>query len=117
MATALRYYWIVTVSGAVVMALEILSIRILAPTFGNSVYTWGSIISVFLAAMSLGYVLGGRLVDRSPSLVPLGQVLLLAGFFQALLLFGALWMAEALGDLTERISRAITTAPETVTIQ
>ncbi|HUO87294.1 MAG TPA: fused MFS/spermidine synthase, partial [Thermoanaerobaculia bacterium] len=42
------------------MALEILSSRILAPRFGNSVYVWGSIISVFLAALSVGYWWGGR---------------------------------------------------------
>jgi spermidine synthase len=42
------------------MGLEILAGRMVAPAFGSSVYTWGSIIGVFLAALSLGYALGGR---------------------------------------------------------
>ena len=43
---ALRFYWVVAASGAVLMALEILSIRLLSPHFGSSVYVWGSIIGV-----------------------------------------------------------------------
>ena len=50
----------VFVSGVTSMGLEILAGRIIAPQFGSSIYTWGSIITVFLAALSLGYWQGGR---------------------------------------------------------
>ncbi|MFD1686637.1 spermidine synthase [Halobellus litoreus] len=50
----------VFVSGVTSMGLEILAGRILAPEFGNSIYTWGGIIGVFLAALSLGYHRGGK---------------------------------------------------------
>ncbi len=86
--------------GALLMALEILASRILAPYFGNSVYVWGSIISVFLASMSLGYFWGGRLADRHPSLAALGRLLLLSALW---LLALRLWSAEvtrAVADLT-----------------
>jgi spermidine synthase len=82
LATA-RFYLIVATAGAVLMAFEILSARLLSPHFGSSVYVWGSVISVFLAAMSLGYWWGGRLADRSPSLVVLGTLLLVAGLCMA----------------------------------
>jgi spermidine synthase len=52
--------------GAVLMSLEILGSRVLAPQYGNSVIVWGSLIGVFLGALSLGYWLGGRLADRVP---------------------------------------------------
>jgi spermidine synthase len=56
----------VFVSGVASMGLEILAGRIVAPQFGSSIYTWGSIIAVFLAALSLGYHLGGkRAADRA----------------------------------------------------
>ncbi len=42
------------------MGLEILAGRLVAPAFGHSVYTWGSVIGIFLAALSLGYALGAR---------------------------------------------------------
>ncbi len=82
------------------MALEILASRVLAPVFGNSVYVWGSIISVFLAALAVGYQLGGRLADRQPSLPALGRLVLLAGLSQALLLLAGKPLVAALGRLS-----------------
>ena len=43
---------VVFLAGAVLMALEILGSRVLAPNFGSSVYVWGSLISTFLIALS-----------------------------------------------------------------
>ena len=78
-----RWFILLTafVTGAVVMALEILGSRLLAPVFGNSLFVWGALIGVILAAMSSGYAFGGWLSDRRPG----GQVL--AG----LLLFSGAW--------------------------
>ncbi len=67
------------VSGAVLMALEIVGSRILAPTFGNSIFVWGSLISVFLAALSAGYYGGGLIADRRPDAFWLCPALLIAG--------------------------------------
>jgi len=50
----------VIVSGIVSMGLEILAGRVLAPEFGNSIYTWGSIIGISMLALSLGYHYGGK---------------------------------------------------------
>jgi len=96
----LRFYWVVCACGGVLMALEILSSRILAPYFGNSVYVWGSIISVFLAALSLGYLWGGRLADRHPSLAALARWLALAAAFEEALLLGGSHFAAALAGWT-----------------
>ncbi|MEA2693338.1 MAG: hypothetical protein QOJ16_2725 [Acidobacteriota bacterium] len=100
MSERLRFYWVVAVSGAVLMALEILSSRVLAPHFGNSVYVWGSIISVFLAALSLGYLWGGRLADREPTMAALGRLIALAGVFEAVLLLAGGRLAALLGAWT-----------------
>ena len=97
---AFRFSLLVGTSGAVLMALEILSSRILAPHFGNSVYVWGSIISVFLGSLSIGYVAGGRLADRHPSLAALGLLLTFTATFLAALLFAGEALAGALGRLT-----------------
>jgi spermidine synthase len=96
----LRFYWVVAAGGAVIMALEILASRVLAPAFGNSVYVWGSIISVFLAALAAGYRLGGRLADRKPSLPALGRLVLLAALSEALLLFAGQPVVNWLGRWT-----------------
>ncbi|HEX2965346.1 MAG TPA: fused MFS/spermidine synthase [Syntrophorhabdaceae bacterium] len=65
-------------SGFFVMAVELLSGRILAPNFGNSIYVWGGVITVFMLALSLGYLCGGRLSLRHPSLRKLSGILILA---------------------------------------
>jgi spermidine synthase len=85
---------LVLVSGAVLMALEIAGSRVLAPHFGNSVFVWGSLISVFLTALSLGYWAGGVLADRRPSLAVLEtNCLLVAG-----LLFLIPWYAHPFAE-------------------
>lgn len=59
---------LVFVAGAVLMGLEIAGSRVLAPHFGNSVFIWGSLISVFLTSLAIGYYGGGRLADQYPLL-------------------------------------------------
>jgi len=52
--------------GWVLMGLEIVGGRMLAPYFGSGIWVWGSVISVFLAALSVGYFLGGLVSLRFP---------------------------------------------------
>jgi hypothetical protein len=60
------------------MGIELLGGRILAPFFGSSVHIWGSIITVFMLSLSLGYLLGGKLSTRSASLATYGLIFLVA---------------------------------------
>ena len=55
------------VSGFCIMTIEMLGARILSPYFGGSLSVWGSIITIFMLALALGYLLGGRLSTRNPS--------------------------------------------------
>ncbi len=55
-------------SGFIIMSIELLGGRILAPYFGSSIYVWGSIITVFMVALSFGYLVGGQLSMMKPRL-------------------------------------------------
>ncbi len=66
-------------SGFLVMGFEMLSGRILAPTFGSSIYVWGAIITVFMLALSVGYLLGGRLSMKHPTMAKLCLIHAAAG--------------------------------------
>ncbi len=48
------------------MIIEITATRILSPYFGNTIFSISSVISVVLAALSLGYYVGGKLADQHP---------------------------------------------------
>ena len=53
--------------GAVVMGFEMLGSRYLFPYFGGGIDTWAGLISTVLVALTVGYLVGGSVVDRYPS--------------------------------------------------
>ncbi len=69
----------VFICGAVVMIYEIIGSRIVAPYIGTSTYIWTSLIGVILAALSLGYWIGGRMADKRPDIKILAAAIFLAG--------------------------------------
>lgn len=87
-------------SGFFVMAVELLGGRLLAPSFGSGIYVWGAIITIFMLALSLGYLAGGRLSVAQPSVRRLGSILLLA----AVTVLPILWFGDAMLD---RVSESI----------
>jgi hypothetical protein len=77
--TNLFIYLLAFTSGFSIMCVELLAGRILAPFFGSSVHIWGSIITVFMLSLSIGYLLGGKLSTRSVSLTRYGMIFIVAG--------------------------------------
>lgn len=78
-------YLAVIVSGASVLAIEILGTRIIGPFYGVSLYLWSALISVTLAALSIGYAIGGRMADRGTKLNTFCTIIGLAGLWIALI--------------------------------
>jgi len=72
---------IVFVCGAALMALELVAARILAPAMGSSIFVWGSVISIVMIALSLGYWVGGQLADKRDASRVLGPLIAAAGVF------------------------------------
>ena len=69
---------VVFVCGAVVMILEMVGSRILAPYLGTSIVVWTSLIGVILGCLSLGYWWGGKIADRNATFKTLSLIILLA---------------------------------------
>lgn len=74
-------------SSAILLVLEIVAGRLIAPYVGVSIYSWTSIIGVILAGLSLGNWLGGRWADREGGERAVGLVLILAAIFCIVSLF------------------------------
>ena len=77
----------VFLSGALVMVLEMVGGRVLAPHVGTSAIVWTSLIGVVLACLALGAWAGGRFADKTLSRRGLGQALAGAGLGCALTAF------------------------------
>jgi spermidine synthase len=88
------------VCGAAVLSVELLGTRVIAPFYGSSLYLWSALISVTLAALSLGYAIGGRLADKNASLSTFCLIIAAAGVWIAcipLLRSPVLIITESLG--------------------
>ncbi len=106
-----RLRLVVFVSGAVLMGLEMTGSRVLAAHFGSSIYVWGAIIGVFLAALSAGYYSGGLLADLKPTFPLLGGLLLVAGVWLLVIPLYANWLCRAVLSLSpgERMGPLVST--------
>lgn len=83
-----KTFWHVTplVTGAVIMVLELVAFRLYAPYFGYSIYVWGGMISVVMAALAAGYGAGGWMADRSQTDRPLYLTILLGAVYQLVII-------------------------------
>lgn len=94
---------VVFFANAALLVLQLVASRLLAPFIGSDLYTWTSIIGVFLTGIALGNAYGGKLADRYPSPKTLAAVLLAGAA-------AAVWMALA-PDLFHVFYRAVPLGP------
>ena len=80
-AFAATIYLAAFITGAIVMSFEMLGSRYLNPYFGSGIYTWASLISTVLAALCVGYFIGGVAADRYPSAGVLGATVLIGSVY------------------------------------
>jgi spermidine synthase len=92
--------FVVFLTGASVLIVEVLAVRVLSPFYGNTIFTVSSVISIVLLALSVGYYAGGVAADRRPSLTWFFGLLMSSGV--VLLLFYLVgstalpWLGDAL---------------------
>src|SRR5438128_9228597 len=84
-AATVMIYAAAFITGAIVMSFEMLGSRYLNPYFGSGIYTWASLISTVLIALTAGYFLGGAIADRTASPKVLGLIVVVgSGYLLAL---------------------------------
>jgi MFS family permease len=88
--------------GGVLMGFEMLGSRYLFPYFGGGIGTWAGLISTVLAALTIGYFVGGSFVDRYPSPRVIAASSALAAAYLALVPLSAdpvmAWILDHFGD-------------------
>jgi spermidine synthase len=104
------YYVVAGLTGALIMMLELVASRIMAPGVGTSLLAWTSIIAGMLTALAAGYALGGRLADATkrpllPYLLALSGVGLLVTAYTANPLL--VLLAQSISDVRIRATVAV----------
>ncbi len=100
--SALWAYTIAGWSGFYVMLVELLSGRLIAPSFGSSIYVWGSVIFVFMLGLAIGYLLGGIYSRYSPSIRRLCGILIVSALTTLpTLLFGTAFLDFMFNTITD----------------
>lgn len=75
----------VVLAGVVGLGVELAAERLLAPAFGTTNDLWSIVIGLTFAFLSLGYTVGGKLVDRHPTHRIIALCLLATGVWTVLL--------------------------------
>jgi MFS family permease len=86
------------ISGGVVMAVELLSAKIIAAYYGNSLYVWSAVLAITLGGLATGYFIGGFLSGhkkRRTSL--LGSLLIVSILIYSMPFLSSLIMEATLG--------------------
>jgi MFS family permease len=100
--TASAIYLNAFLVGSVLMGFEMLGSRYLFPYFGGGIGTWAGLISMVLIALTIGYSIGGSLVDRFPTTRIAAIAIVLAALYLAAIPSTAdhvmPWILDRIGD-------------------
>ncbi len=101
--TLFAFYVVVITLGILSMGFQLLASRLLNPHFGSSIIVWAWLISTFLAAFSIGSMVGGWISNLGPAGRRRGQ-LIGTGVALATLALTALAAKPLLNLIEERIT-------------
>ena len=101
-------FFIVFLTGACVLTIEMVATRILSPYYGNTIFTVSSVIGIVLAALSFGYYFGGKMADKHPTPEFFYSIILISGISTVIFLRFPLRLQEA---------RKILFSPDTIAIK
>lgn len=96
-----RLEFISFITGFGLLAYELAAARILAPSIGGSTYVWTGVIGVIIAALSLGFFVGGKVADRRNRATDLVWLLLLASAMATLTLISYDGILQSVVDSVE----------------
>lgn len=102
--------FVVFLTGACVLVIEIVATRILSPYYGNTIFTVSSVIGIVLAALSVGYYFGGKYADKYPTEKVFYSIILTSGLSVILLHLLTLFLLPSLGYSLSIVSGPIISA-------
>ncbi len=80
------YFGVSFLGGALIMMVEMVGFRMLAPYFGYSVYVSGALLSVVMLALAFGYLVGGKWADKTSNDQPLYGIIFISALLVLVML-------------------------------
>lgn len=88
--------------GGALMAVELISAKMIAPYYGSSLYVWSAVLATTLGGLALGYFVGAYISEKYPYNSTLYRILALSAFFVYMLVLAGPYLLEATLNLEIR---------------
>ena len=78
------FWYLISISiieGGAVMAVELLGAKLIAPSYGASLYVWATTLAVTMGGLTTGYLLGGVISEKYPNKNVLHYIVLASAIF------------------------------------
>ncbi len=69
------------IEGGAVMAVELLGAKLIAPSYGASLYVWATTLAVTMGGLTTGYLMGGVVSEKYPHKLVLHYIVLASAIF------------------------------------
>lgn len=77
------------------MAVELLGAKLIAPSYGASLYVWATTLAVTMGGLTTGYLLGGLISEKFPNKLVLHYIVLASAIFVSMMPFTSSMIMEA----------------------
>ena len=95
------FWYLIAISiieGGAVMAVELLGAKLIAPSYGASLYVWATTLAVTMGGLTSGYLLGGVISEKYPHKLVLHYIVLASAIFVSIMPFtSSMIMSATLG--------------------
>ena len=95
------FWYLIAISiieGGAVMAVELLGAKLIAPSYGASLYVWATTLAVTMGGLTTGYLLGGVISEKYPHKLILHYIVLASAIFVTIMPFtSSMIMSATLG--------------------
>lgn len=90
------FFFLSFIEGGVVMAIELIGAKMLAPYFGTSLYVWTTVMAITLGGLASGYFIGGWLSHKKKDVKTLLTVALIGAMCVVVMPFSATFLTSYL---------------------
>ena len=95
------------IEGGAVMAVELLGAKLIAPSYGASLYVWATTLAVTMGGLTTGYLFGGVISEKYPNKNVLHYIVLASAIFVSIMPMTSSMIMAATLDMNLKVGIVI----------